>query len=183
MDELAVEHHDYTIRQFQQFVEILADQQNRRAAVAGGHYAGMDLRRNPAQSRDWRRSEPRLRRQVLFFFLDHLQAGKLLQCRRVGMKSRILHYCITRLGTFDNPIRDEINPGFPHLPSVGANMCASLTTQPRDRVLHAQPPRRDGSCRRSPATAFVSRTHGGWLSVTAMLCVRQQARPLVIDEH
>ena len=35
MDELVVEHHDHTIRQFQPFVEILTDQQNRLAAIAG----------------------------------------------------------------------------------------------------------------------------------------------------
>ena len=44
MDELAVEHHDQTIRQFQQFVEVLADQQHRGAAIAGGHDLGVDLR-------------------------------------------------------------------------------------------------------------------------------------------
>ena len=32
MNELAVEHHDQTIRQFEQFVEILADQQDRGAS-------------------------------------------------------------------------------------------------------------------------------------------------------
>jgi hypothetical protein len=34
MDELAVKHHDQTIRQFEQLVEVLADQQDRGAAVA-----------------------------------------------------------------------------------------------------------------------------------------------------
>src|SRR5215212_5326996 len=43
VDELAVEHHHQTIRQFQEFVEVLADQQHRGSAVAGGHDFGMDL--------------------------------------------------------------------------------------------------------------------------------------------
>ena len=33
VDELTVKHYDQTIRQFQQFVEILADQQHRGAAI------------------------------------------------------------------------------------------------------------------------------------------------------
>ena len=44
MDKLAVEHHDQTIRQFQEFVEVLADQKHGGATVAGGHDLGMDLR-------------------------------------------------------------------------------------------------------------------------------------------
>ena len=44
MDELAVEHHHQTIRQFQQFVEVLADQQHRGATIARGHDLGVDLR-------------------------------------------------------------------------------------------------------------------------------------------
>ena len=43
MNELAVKHDDKAVGQFQQFVEILADQQYRGAAIAGGHDLGMDL--------------------------------------------------------------------------------------------------------------------------------------------
>ena len=44
IDELAVEHHDQAIRQFQQLIEILADQEHRGATVARGHDLGMNLR-------------------------------------------------------------------------------------------------------------------------------------------
>ena len=40
VDELTVKHYDQTIGQFQQFVEILADQQHCRAAVACSHDLG-----------------------------------------------------------------------------------------------------------------------------------------------
>ena len=43
VDEFAVEHHHQTIRQFEQFVEVFADQQHRGAAVARRHDLGMDL--------------------------------------------------------------------------------------------------------------------------------------------
>ena len=43
VDELTVKHYDQTIGQFQQFVEILADQ-HRGAAIAGRHDLGVDLR-------------------------------------------------------------------------------------------------------------------------------------------
>jgi hypothetical protein len=44
VDELTVEHYDQTIGQFEQFVEILADQQHCGAAIAGRHDLGLDLR-------------------------------------------------------------------------------------------------------------------------------------------
>ena len=44
IDELAVEHHDQTIREFEQFVKVFADQQHRGAAIARGHDLGVDLR-------------------------------------------------------------------------------------------------------------------------------------------
>ena len=44
MNELPVKHYDQVVGQFQQFVEILADQQHCGATVAGRHDLGMDLR-------------------------------------------------------------------------------------------------------------------------------------------
>ena len=43
MDELAVEHHHQTVRQFEEFVEVLADQKHGGAAVTRRHDLGMDL--------------------------------------------------------------------------------------------------------------------------------------------
>src|SRR5216117_916732 len=42
--ELAIEHDDHAVGQLEQLVEILADEENRRAAVAGPHHLRADLR-------------------------------------------------------------------------------------------------------------------------------------------
>ena len=44
IDELPVEHHHQAIREFEQFVEVFADQQHRGAAVTRGHDLGVNLR-------------------------------------------------------------------------------------------------------------------------------------------
>ena len=44
IDELPFEHHHNAIREGHQFVEVLADEQDRRSAVAGRHELGVNLR-------------------------------------------------------------------------------------------------------------------------------------------
>ena len=41
MDEFAVEHHDQTVRKFEQFVKVFADEKHRGATVARRHDRGV----------------------------------------------------------------------------------------------------------------------------------------------
>ena len=41
MDEFAVEHHDQTVRKFEQFVKVFADEKHRGAMVARRHDLGI----------------------------------------------------------------------------------------------------------------------------------------------